>query len=65
MSAMSKAGLDRRLMGVGPDASMPIQLLPQLENDAGELAAGAAPSKPAEELPLPPEQGKARVAPKP
>jgi N4-gp56 family major capsid protein len=28
---------NRKFMGVGPDSGMPIQMLPQLENDAGEL----------------------------
>lgn len=32
-----KSYFNRKFMGVGEDASMPIQMLPQLENDAGDL----------------------------
>jgi hypothetical protein len=31
-----KSYFNRKFMGVGEDASMPIQMLPHLENDAGE-----------------------------
>jgi len=32
-----KSYFNRKFMGVGPESSMPIQMLPQLENDAGDL----------------------------
>lgn len=32
-----KSYFNRKFMGIGPDSGMPIQMLPQLENDAGDL----------------------------
>lgn len=32
-----KSYFNKKFMGIGPDSGMPIQMLPQLENDAGDL----------------------------